>query len=356
MSVRLMAIPVGMFVVELLTQAAIANDAQVATVFAEVRANIQSIGSIRFEMYPERGAEFVEYFHDHGMFRANIYLRSDGAAQFARATGQRLAHDAAKPSKPTRVPDMSVAFDGERYYQKFGKEHFTHSAVPQMRNPVGQLSPLIEPYAWVFESDDIKTLSALKGDQIWSKRLEDARYLGDEVLDDHAVSVIEVRRKSPERIDTIYFAKNLRFTPIKWVSRSSDGRTTAACRLADFFVDESTGVKAFVPTRMDYDNYSRRSDEPQTFSVSLDETSLKVNAEMPVDLFTLAPAGAKIVEDLDVPPPDLRAGTSPAAHETTHLSRTWILMILNTVVLVLVLFVVAWRQKQRDRTGGDESL
>ncbi|MBQ3430663.1 hypothetical protein IJG20_00995 [Candidatus Saccharibacteria bacterium] len=265
---------------------------------------------------------------------------------------------------PVRLDDLLLpsenAYNGDKY-QLLDRiedglgDYLSLSSSQIYATPSGTLDPLSLPYIWLFTSGQIEW-SAVKDNATWENAFSKAEYLGTETVENHPCEVVRLPSVDPNMVNTVYFATDLNYFPVKLVASNSDGSTDdgspGILQVVEYEQIDVDGEKLTIPTKLNFTNSRKDSEFYAVSSVNLD--SLKVNQPIDDDEFTISPTRARRVIDLDeqrAVEERLMAGESnPAEFRYIFILRV-VLICTGLFIIGLGLYMYIKKRNQSENTG-----
>ncbi len=201
----------------------------------------------------------------------------------------------------------SVAYNGRRQQMLDGYRSILRLEDGCDGASYGIESPVILPYHWL-ASPGAPALrwDMIVSNELWEKRFTDANYIGEVKEDGRALMAVEFPQRDGVTTPCIWqvlFARDVGYLPIRYVRRvEKTGEASSTMQVKQFRMFSIDGQQVAVPTTVTFqesgaDKVSLR----QSFTLTVDEHSLKVNEDVHVDdaLFTLTTAGVKTIRDVN---------------------------------------------------------
>ncbi len=318
--------------------AARANSSEVAEVFQSAMKLVHAVHSYEFSAV-ERSVEtngettitHVKFYQSGSMYRTE-----SGNANL----------DSNEP------PGRIFAFNGERY-QNY--EHtistLSFSGKNRFPNPYGEENPLLLPYVWML-ADPGSTWTDLRLTDTWLSRADDASLLAGEKLRSFECDVVLLpyRLVGQGAVLKVYLAKDLGHYPIRVEGSMSSTDSQFTLDVIEHLAVPTESSPVIVPIVIRLEERTGKQRNLLEWKVDLE--SVKINHEIPVELFTISPGIAKIVDDYDrnmesmirdgkIQPPQAMKEL-PKSNNTP---LTW-LFVVNIAVIVLLAALAAHRRRK----------
>jgi len=153
-------------------------------------------------------------------------------------------------------------------------------------------------FMWLRSGSDDLRWDSVQNKELWQRRFAEASYVGAIPKDGRTLEIVDF----PQTVDgvqpcvyRVFFARDLEFTPIKYIRRvSATTETSTTMEVSDFKTFLSDSQELVLPlalnvTESGADGVSLK----QRITISVSEQSLKVNEPLDESLFTITPALAK---------------------------------------------------------------
>ncbi len=300
------------------TISAVAQEADAATVVSRMRVHFQSITSAHVSArltrrYFHTAAEVSRIRSDQSK-TYDLILRGDRVdeVELWNAGGLFRTDSGTHYSSSPEFEMRQKTYDGTKYWSYDKNERYmtstTHRASDTL--PYGVVHPLISAYDFAWYNDNASpTLASLQSSDSWDLVAACTRVVGSDNIDGKECVVLEVRMPSQVVQDEqvyhlVYAAANLDYFPVKVDTFKGTGylfRTTHASDIRPIPAAESGTV--FIAGKIEIatmDWYgSGRTVSQRIHEIDFDK--LELNAQIPVDFFTLSPSVALVYNDQEQP-------------------------------------------------------
>jgi hypothetical protein len=246
------------------------------------------------------------------------------------------------------------AYNGSLYQWAIpGREALSFSKQCRHPNLYWGANPILVPYSWL--ATGVVNWSDLKDRERWLAQFDKARYEGKKTENNKIFDVVSFpytpNDENPFAIEQIhvYFSKETGYYPLKSVYYAKNKQLLGHVEVLQYTLLDIDGQKTVFPLVVTGEN--------SKFTITIDESSIKVNQHIDEDLFTLSPSMAKDVYDYDEELKKLEpfSDTSDVVNtsgNTVPPSRwTWkrisIIVIADVIIIAILLILWYWLRKKK---------
>ncbi|MBC7820337.1 MAG: hypothetical protein IAG10_25925, partial [Planctomycetaceae bacterium] len=160
-------------------------------------------------------------------------------------------------------------------------------------------------FMWLRSGADDLRWDSIQNRELWQRRFAEASYVGAIPQDGRTLEIVDF----PQKVDgvkpcayRVFFARDLGFTPIKYIRRvSATTETSTTMEVTELRTIAKDSQEHVLPlalsiTESRADGVSLK----QRLTITVGEKSLKINEPLDESLFTINPALAKEIYDVDL--------------------------------------------------------
>jgi hypothetical protein len=176
----------------------------------------------------------------------------------------------------------------------------------------GSNLPLLEPYSGLFSSVTDRTFDVLRDNKTrWEKVLDSSKIIGSGTFAGRECIIVEHNRGGDFASRT-YFANESEHFPVGFELFDSKGQRSMSYTVEELWTYGAGPEAVYIPT-LAHEAWYRPEDGRMTRSINLRvlTEAIRINGDIPDAVFTISPAQAAGVEDMDNPANTHHPGLQP---------------------------------------------
>jgi len=273
----------------------------------------------------------------------------DFTMEFALQGQQYFSRVRFKGMRSGKSIDSTAAFNGDKYQRLDESSHVLEVTSRSPKLPYLQMQPIMVPFLFTHRESDPLEYGVLLSASLWDELATRTTISGTDEVNGHPCQVLTLTRSvlnQPATV-TVYAASELDYFPIRYVVAGS--ATCAEVDVTSLEEIESEDGRLVVPTRVVMTDYIGERELMATTEFFIEPATLRVNEEIPPEVFTIAKSRADVYYDADLQKATrLKRSKEPASLvERSRFLRG--LLGLSGLVFVVILIIVLSRV--RDKRG-----
>jgi hypothetical protein len=241
------------------------------------------------------------------------------------------------------------AYNGSRYQWYIpGREALSFSK--QCRHPslYWVTNPILMPYGWL--ASGVVNWSDLKDRERWLAQFEKARYKGKKTENNKTFDVVSFH-PPPNAEDLleveefhVYFSKDLDYYPMKLVAYGKNKQLFSTMEVLQYTLLKIDGQKTVFPLVV------IGVEGNNSLTMTIEESSIKVNHHIEEDLFTLSPSIAKTVYDYDEELKKIDPASESYSDDIVRPSKwtrkRFFVLIVANIIIVTIIIILVYKQRK----------